>query len=74
MPHALWTGSISFGLVAVPVRLYPATEDHTVHFHQFQAGTSDRVRYSRVNERTGEDVDFEDIVKGYELRAATPCW
>jgi len=68
MPHALWTGSIAFGLVSIPVRLYPATEDHTVHFHQFEAGTADRVRYSRVNERTGEEVEFEDIVKGYELR------
>jgi DNA end-binding protein Ku len=67
MPHALWTGSISFGLVSIPVGLYPATEDHTIHFHQFEAGTSDRIHYARLNQRTGEEVPFDDIVKGYEL-------
>jgi DNA end-binding protein Ku len=55
------------GLVTVPVRLYSAVEDHTIHFRQFQRGTEDRIRYRRVNERTGEEVGYEDIVKGYEL-------
>lgn len=67
MARAIWSGSISFGLVTVPVELYSATEDHTVHFRQFERGTSDRIRYRRVNERTGKEVDFNDIVKGYEL-------
>jgi DNA end-binding protein Ku len=67
MPHALWTGSISFGLVSIPVGLYPATEDHTVHFHQFESGTSDRIHYARINERTGHEVPFDDIVKGFDL-------
>lgn len=67
MARAIWTGVITFGLVTVPVGLYTATGDHTVHFHQLQRGTSDRVRNKRVNERTGDEVDAGDIVKGYEL-------
>ncbi|NIH83031.1 non-homologous end joining protein Ku [Amycolatopsis viridis] len=67
MVRAIWSGAINFGLVTVPVELYSATEDHTVHFRQFERGTSDRIRYKRVNERTGEEVPYEDIVKGYDL-------
>ncbi|MEV4315349.1 Ku protein [Actinocrispum sp. NPDC049592] len=67
MARAIWRGAISFGLVSIPVELYPATSDHTIHFNQFQRGTSDRVRYKRVNERTGEEVEFGDIVKGREV-------
>ncbi|MEW2512914.1 Ku protein [Streptomyces sp. NPDC046870] len=67
MARAIWSGVITFGLVTVPVGLYTATEDHTVHFHQLQRGTSDRVRNKRVNERTGDEVGTGDIVKGYEL-------
>lgn len=58
---------MSFGLVMVPVALYPATEDHTIRFHQLERGTTDRIRYRRVNERTGEEVDQQDIVKGHEF-------
>jgi DNA end-binding protein Ku len=65
--RAIWSGAINFGLVTVPVELYSATEDHTVHFRQFERGTSDRIRYRRVNERTGKEIDFNDIVKGYDL-------
>lgn len=67
MARSIWTGALAFGLVNVPVRLYSATEDKTIHFRQFAKGTSSRVRYRRVNEDTGEEVEFEDIVKGYEL-------
>lgn len=67
MARAIWTGVITFGLVSVPVGLFTATEDHTVHFHQLQRGTSDRIRNRRVNERTGKEVDADDIVKGYEV-------
>ena len=48
MARSIWTGVISFGLVSVPVGLYTATEDHDVGFHQFEKGTSDRVRNKRV--------------------------
>jgi DNA end-binding protein Ku len=58
---------MSFGLVTVPVALYPATESHTIRFHQLERGTGDRIRNRRVNERTGREVDREDIVKGHEF-------
>jgi DNA end-binding protein Ku len=67
MARAIWTGSVAFGLVNVPVGLYAATEDRTVHFNQFQAGTADRIRYKRVNERTGREVELADIVRGHEV-------
>lgn len=67
MARAIWTGVITFGLVNVPVGLYSATEEHEIGFHQFQKGTSDRIRYKRVNERTGEEVAYADIVKGHEV-------
>lgn len=65
MARPIWTGYIAFGLVSVPVGLYSATREHEVDFHQFQRGTSDRIRYKRVNERTGREVDFDKIVKGH---------
>jgi len=67
MARPIWTGVISFGLVSVPVRLYSATHEHEVSFHQFEKGTSDRIRYRRVNERTGKEVEYEDIVKGADV-------
>ncbi|MGC8470825.1 MAG: Ku protein [Acidimicrobiales bacterium] len=67
MTRAIWTGSLSFGLVNVPVALFSATEQRAITFNQFQAGTTDRVRNERVNERTGEEVAYQDIVKGYDL-------
>ncbi|KDN80634.1 hypothetical protein KCH_76100 [Kitasatospora cheerisanensis KCTC 2395] len=63
----MWSGVLTFGLVTVPVALYTATDSHSVRFHQLQRGTGDRVRNKRVNERTGEEVPYQDIVKGYEV-------
>ena len=67
MARVIWSGALAFGLVNIPVGLYAATEDKTVHFNQFQKGTSDRIRYKRVNERTGDEVPFKEIVKGREV-------
>ncbi|MFI5736504.1 Ku protein [Kribbella sp. NPDC051587] len=67
MARSIWSGYITFGLVSVPVGLYSATEEHELDFHQFQRGTSDRIRYKRVNERTGREVAFDKIVKGHDL-------
>ncbi|MBW3627075.1 MAG: Ku protein, partial [Actinobacteria bacterium] len=67
MARAIWSGSISFGLVNVPVKLFSATEQKDVSFHQFQEGTGQRIRYRRVAEESGEEVDYGDIVKGYEV-------
>jgi DNA end-binding protein Ku len=67
MPRSIWKGSLSFGLVNVPVGLYPATADKTLHFHQVEEGTSDRIRYKKVNERTGREVAAERIVKAMDM-------
>jgi DNA end-binding protein Ku len=67
MARAIWSGSLSFGLVNVPVGLFSATQDKTIHFNQFEEGTSDRIRYKKVNERTGREVDNAKIVKGVNL-------
>ncbi len=67
MARTIWKGSLSFGLVNVPVGLYPATAEKTVRFHQFEAGTADRIRYKKVNERTGAEVAGADIVRGADV-------
>ena len=67
MPRPIWSGSISFGLVNVPVKLYSAVSPKDVRFHQLDGRSKSRVRQKRVSSATGEEVPFEDIVKGYEL-------
>jgi DNA end-binding protein Ku len=67
MPRAIWSGSISFGLVNVPVKLYSAIHHQDLSFHQFQEGTNARIRNKRVSEKTGREVAYDDIVKGYEV-------
>ncbi len=67
MARAIWTGAISFGLVNVPVKLYSATSPKTVRFHQLSSKTGARIRQKRVDPSTGEEVAYDDIVKGYEL-------
>jgi DNA end-binding protein Ku len=64
----VWTGSISFGLVTVPVKLTSATRSRDVSFNQLEEGTGARIRYKRVSEQTGEEVPYDRIVKGYEIR------
>lgn len=66
MARALWTGFVSFGLVSVPVGLFRATDDQTVHFHQIHKGTSHRIRYKKVDEVTGDEVPAEEIVNGFD--------
>jgi DNA end-binding protein Ku len=63
----MWTGYLSFGLVNVPVGLYSATVDQTLHFNQLRAGTSHRVRYKKVDEVTGEELAASDIESGYDV-------
>ena len=67
MARTIWKGSLNFGLVNVPVGLYPATQDKAIHFNQLEEGTSDRIRYKKVNERTGKEVEAGRIVKGFDL-------
>jgi DNA end-binding protein Ku len=67
MPSAIWTGSISFGLVQVPVRLVGATKSRDVSFNQLEEGTGARIRYKKVSDATGEEVPPEKIKRGYEI-------
>ena len=66
MPRAMWKGAISFGLVTIPVAVYPATEEKTLRFNQLHDEDHGRIRQKRVCEKDGEVVDYEHIVKGYE--------
>jgi DNA end-binding protein Ku len=63
----MWSGAISFGLVNVPVKLYSAVNRKTVRFHQLNGKTGTRIAQKRVDPSTGEEVQYEDLVKGYEL-------
>ena len=67
MARAIWSGAISFGLVNVPVKLFTATSPKTVRFHQLSSKTGARIRQKRVDPSTGEEVPYEEIVKGYEI-------
>jgi DNA end-binding protein Ku len=64
--RAIWKGSVSFGLVNVPVKLYSATESHDVSFRQVHAKDGGRIKYQRVCSIDGEEVPYSDIAKGYE--------
>ena len=66
MPRAMWKGAISFGLVSVPVGLYTATDEKSLHFNQLHDEDFGRIKMQRVCSKCGEMVDFEHIVKGYE--------
>ena len=67
MPRPIWSGTITFGLVTVPVKLVTATRSQDVRFNQLEEGTGSRIRYRKVSEATGEEVPSERIVKGYEI-------
>lgn len=64
--RSIWKGSLSFGLVNVPVKVYSATEDHDVKFHQVHSKDNGRIRYKRVCEVCGEVVEYRDIAKAYQ--------
>jgi DNA end-binding protein Ku len=66
MPRTMWKGAISFGLVSIPIRVFPATEEKGVRFNQLHDKDGGRIKYQRVCAVCGEEVPFEHIVKGYE--------
>jgi DNA end-binding protein Ku len=67
MPQSIWKGSISFGLVSIPIRLFSATEEKDISFRQVHREDGGRIRYKRVCSVDGEEVPYSDIAKGYEL-------
>lgn len=71
MPRSIWNGTITFGLVNVPIKLYTATESKTVHFHEVHARDGARIEYRRYCSKEDKEVDYEDVVKGYEVSQGT---
>src|SRR6478672_6541060 len=71
MPRELWKGTINFGLVNIPVSLYPAEERQELSFTMLDRRDLSPVGYKRFNKNTGDEVAFEDIVKGYEVEKGT---
>jgi len=67
MPSAIWSGTVGFGLVSVPVKLVSATKSKDVRFNQLEEGTGARIRYRKVSDATGEEVANDQIVKGFEI-------
>jgi DNA end-binding protein Ku len=67
MPRAIWSGAISFGLVNVPIKLYSATSPKTVRFHQLHARDGVRIQQKRVCPADGEEVPYDQLVKGFEI-------
>ena len=67
MARAIWTGSISFGLLNVPVKLYSAVSSRSISFRELREGDNSRIRHRRVAEEDGEEVPYEKIVKGYQI-------
>ncbi|HZW78677.1 MAG TPA: Ku protein [Flavobacteriaceae bacterium] len=63
--RSIWNGSISFGLVTIPIKLYSASEERRVELDMLDSHDHARIRYKRVNEKTGKEVEWKDIVKGY---------
>ncbi|WP_454785033.1 non-homologous end joining protein Ku [Legionella sp. WA2024007413] len=66
MARSIWKGDISFGLVSIPISLISTEENNEIHFHLLNSKTKSRIKYQRVDENTGKEVAWEDIVKGYE--------
>ncbi|MCI0633375.1 MAG: Ku protein [Actinobacteria bacterium] len=66
-PRAMWKGAISFGLVTIPVAVYPATEEKSLKFNQLHEPDMGRIRYKRACSVDGEEVEYDQIVKGYEV-------
>jgi DNA end-binding protein Ku len=67
MPKSIWNGTITFGMVNVPVKLYSATESKTVHFHEVHAKDGARIEHRRICPKEDKEVAYKDTVKGYEV-------
>jgi DNA end-binding protein Ku len=68
MPRSIWNGTITFGLIAVPIKVHSATESHTIHFHQVHAEDGARIKQKRICSKEGKEVPYDEVAMGYELR------
>ncbi|MGZ4233834.1 MAG: non-homologous end joining protein Ku [Solirubrobacteraceae bacterium] len=68
MPRSIWNGTITFGLVAVPVKVHAATEDKSIHFHQVHARDGAQIKLKRICTTEGKEVPYTEVANGYEVR------
>jgi DNA end-binding protein Ku len=68
MPRSIWNGTITFGLIAVPVKVHSATESHTIHFHQVHEKDGAQIKQKRICSKEGKEVPYEEVAMGYEVR------
>jgi DNA end-binding protein Ku len=71
MPRPVWSGAISFGLVTIPIKVVPATENHSISFHQYHLEDMGRIRYRKIYELDGKQLRDDEIGKGYEVSRDT---
>ena len=67
MPRSIWNGTIAFGLVTVPIKVYSATESKTVHFREVHAKDGSKIEHRRICSKDGKEIDYDDVVKGFEV-------
>jgi DNA end-binding protein Ku len=67
MARSIWNGTITFGLIAVPIKVNSATEDKSVHFHQVHAADGSRIKQKRICSKENKEVPYKEVAKGYEL-------
>jgi DNA end-binding protein Ku len=68
MPRSIWNGTITFGLIAVPIKVHSATESHTIHFHQVHESDGARIKQKRICSKEGKEVPYKEVAKGYEVK------
>ena len=68
MPRSIWNGTITFGLIAVPIKVHSATEGHAIHFHQVHEEDGARIKQKRICTEEGREVPYEEVAMGYEVR------
>jgi DNA end-binding protein Ku len=69
MPRSIWNGTITFGLIAVPIKVHSAIEDQAVHFHQVHIEDGARIKQKRICAKEGKEVPYKEVAKGYEVRS-----
>ena len=65
--HSIWTGSISFGLINIPVKIFSAIQESSLYLDMLDSKDHSNIKFKRVNESTGKEVEYKNIVKGYKL-------
>ena len=68
MPRSIWNGTITFGLIGVPIKVHSASESHTIHFHQVHESDGARIKQKRMCSKEGKEVPYKEVAMGYELR------